>query len=191
MKSPNHSGAAQWFQHVAAANRVEKKAKAPANDGVPRATMPADGDHQRVSHATICRERCSAPRYRDGAGRQHLVHRVACERNWKDQPDRSDAHHHKLCGWNGFGKCSEEDITSGPNGKLYFTEAGANAGVIGLIDPTQPSTQNNPPYTGTPGHMITAKSGPLGITVADGKLWFTQGLSGQIGMLDPNTGVDR
>ena len=86
---------------------------------------------------------------------------------------------------------SPQSITSGPNGDLYFTESGATGfgNAIGLIDPSQPITQNNPPFTGTPGHMITAGSGPFGIASSDGKLWFTQTFSGQIGVLDPNTGA--
>jgi streptogramin lyase len=68
------------------------------------------------------------------------------------------------------------DITAGPDGNLWFTEATGNQ--IGRITPTGTMT--------TYGTGITAGSGPDGIvTGPDGNLWFTEG-AGRIGRLIPD-----
>ena len=75
-------------------------------------------------------------------------------------------------------------ITLGPDGNtIWFTELAANQ--IGMINPNDAShTIRN---FGTSDGM-TARSGPAGITSADGYLWFTQNQTHQIGRLDPSTG---
>src|SRR4051812_32365269 len=66
---------------------------------------------------------------------------------------------------------SPQGITAGPDGNLWFTDAG---GEIGVINPTTNAiTEFVPP---------TARSGPGGITAGfDGNLWFTEGGANQIG----------
>jgi len=75
-------------------------------------------------------------------------------------------------------------ITLGPDGnKIWFTELAANQ--IGMINPND--TSHTIQYFGTSNGM-TANSGAVGITSADGYLWFTQNQTHQIGRLDPSTG---
>ncbi|MFO0888589.1 MAG: hypothetical protein U0790_05505 [Isosphaeraceae bacterium] len=75
------------------------------------------------------------------------------------------------------------DIETGPDGNLWFTEAGANK--IGMIDPTTHAISE----LATP----TANSFPRMITVgSDGNLWFTEGGTtlgslNQIAMINPTT----
>ena len=75
-------------------------------------------------------------------------------------------------------------ITLGPDGNtIWFTELAANQ--IGMINPND--TSHTIRHFGTSDGM-TARSGPAGITSADGYLWFTQNQTHQIGRLDPSTG---
>ncbi|MEV3923697.1 Vgb family protein [Actinomadura coerulea] len=70
------------------------------------------------------------------------------------------------------------DITSGPDGKLWFTQPGV--GRIGSIDPA----------TGEVAEYATPRpdSDPTGIVARDGRLWFTEAAASNIGSLDPATG---
>ena len=73
---------------------------------------------------------------------------------------------------------SPEGITAGPDGNLWFTEAGANA--IGMINPTTHAISS---FT-----LPTAGAGPYGITTGpDGNLWFAETGAGAIGMINPTT----
>jgi len=68
------------------------------------------------------------------------------------------------------------DITSGPDGNLWFTEFGANQ--IGRITPSGVVTEFPIP---------TADSAPAGITAGpDGNLWFTEANANQIGRITPS-----
>jgi virginiamycin B lyase len=79
-----------------------------------------------------------------------------------------------------------DQITSGPNGDVFFTETNPSANAIGMIDPTQPNTQTIQNFGTSAG--MTAVSGPTGVASAGGDVWFIQSLSDQIGRLDPTTG---
>jgi streptogramin lyase len=73
-------------------------------------------------------------------------------------------------------------ITAGPDGNLWFTEAGA--GKIGMINPNDPTHPTD--YS-----IPTANEHPTGITAGpDGNLWFGEYQSGptatKIGMINPN-----
>lgn len=70
------------------------------------------------------------------------------------------------------------DITSGPDGKVWFTQPGV--GRIGGIDPA----------TGEVAEYATPRpdSDPTGIVARDGRLWFTEAAASNIGSLDPATG---
>jgi hypothetical protein len=80
------------------------------------------------------------------------------------------------------------DITSGPDGNLWFTEGRSidlstglfvSSGKIGMINPTTHAIAEFP----TP----TANSSPIDITTGpDGNLWFTES-AGTIGMINPTT----
>jgi streptogramin lyase len=73
---------------------------------------------------------------------------------------------------------SPEAITAGPDGNLWFTEAGANA--IGMINPT---THTISSFT-----LPIAGAGAYGITTGpDGNLWFAETGAGAIGMINPTT----
>jgi streptogramin lyase len=70
-------------------------------------------------------------------------------------------------------------ITLGPDGNLWFTEAGGNK--IGRITPSGAITEFTVP---------TAGSGPLGITAGpDGNLWFTEEFRGKIGRITPSGAI--
>ena len=76
-------------------------------------------------------------------------------------------------------------ITVGPGGnKIFFTELAADE--IGMINPSDPT--HSITQFGTADGM-TPNSGPVGITSADGYLWFTQNQTHQIGRLNPTTGT--
>ncbi len=69
-------------------------------------------------------------------------------------------------------------ITSGPDGNLWFADAGANK--IGMINPTTHAISE---FT-----VPTANAGLYGITPGpDGNLWFTEWRAGKIGMINPTT----
>jgi streptogramin lyase len=73
---------------------------------------------------------------------------------------------------------SPEGITAGPDGNLWFTEAGANA--IGMINPTTHAISS---FT-----LPTAGAGPYGITTGpDGNLWFAETGAVAIGTFNPTT----
>src|SRR5437762_1114357 len=70
------------------------------------------------------------------------------------------------------------EITSGPDGNLWFTEY--SIGKIGMISPTTHAISEFP---------ATASNAVWGITAGpDGNLWFTEyTYAGKIGMLNPAT----
>lgn len=71
------------------------------------------------------------------------------------------------------------EITSGPDGNLWFTENNANQ--IGRVTPSGVITEYATP---------TANSGPDGITTGpDGNLWFTEYAANQIGKLVTGAGI--
>jgi sugar lactone lactonase YvrE len=74
-------------------------------------------------------------------------------------------------------------IACGPDGNLWFTEAGASsAGKIGEINPaTHAITEFAVPHSGSASSPHEITSGP------DGNLWFTEALADNIGMINPNT----
>jgi streptogramin lyase len=75
-------------------------------------------------------------------------------------------------------------ITLGPDGKsIWFTELAANQ--IGMINPND-TTHTIHNFGSSNG--MAARSGPAGITSANGYVWFTQNQTHQIGRLDPSTG---
>ncbi len=80
------------------------------------------------------------------------------------------------------GGASPEGITAGPDGNVWFTEAGGN-GAIGRITPTGAITQ----YTAG----LTPNSQPTAITAgSDGNLWFTElGNHGRIGRITPSGAI--
>ncbi len=68
------------------------------------------------------------------------------------------------------------DITAGPDGNLWFTEAGGNR--IGRITPLGVVTEFSA--------GISAGASPQGITAGpDGNLWFTEGAGSRIGRITP------
>jgi streptogramin lyase len=79
-----------------------------------------------------------------------------------------------------------QEITSGPNGDLWFTEAGEFANAIGMFDPN--STSQPIKNFGTSAGM-TANSSPSGIVSVGIDIWFTQPLTDQIGKLDTSNGL--
>ena len=73
------------------------------------------------------------------------------------------------------------DITAGPDGNLWFTEANPAAGKIGRITPTGTITEYPTP---------TSDSSPEGITAGpDGNLWFTELGANQIGRITPTGAI--
>lgn len=71
-----------------------------------------------------------------------------------------------------------EGIAAGPDGNLWFPEAGADK--IGEVDPTTGATADFA--------VPTAGSFPLGIALGpDGNLWFTEFLGDKIGEINPVT----
>jgi streptogramin lyase len=73
------------------------------------------------------------------------------------------------------------DITAGPDGNLWFTEANPAAGKIGRITPTGTITEYPTP---------TSDSSPEGITAGpDGNLWFTELGASQIGRITPTGAI--
>jgi streptogramin lyase len=80
------------------------------------------------------------------------------------------------------GGTSPEGITAGPDGNVWFTEAGGK-GAIGMITPTGTVTQ----YT----TGLTSNSQPTAITAGpDGNLWFTElGNRGRIGRITPSGAI--
>jgi len=75
---------------------------------------------------------------------------------------------------------SPREITTGPDGNLWFTEPDADQ--IARITPSGVVTEFS--------EGIDEGSEPLGITAGpDGNLWFTEYTAGQIGRIDPDTGV--
>ncbi|HTV33359.1 MAG TPA: hypothetical protein VME69_09725 [Methylocella sp.] len=79
-----------------------------------------------------------------------------------------------------------EDIVTGPDGNLWFTQPETNE--IGRIDPrTGAITEYHVPAAGPPG--VYSNYGPFGITAGpDGNLWFTEVESNRIGRINPWTG---
>jgi streptogramin lyase len=78
------------------------------------------------------------------------------------------------------GDAGPAGITTGADGRIWFTEANANK--IGVIDPGTYATQDFA--------IPTAGSNPLAITHGpDGNLWFTENAANQIGEIDANTGM--
>lgn len=77
------------------------------------------------------------------------------------------------------GGAKPEGITAGPDGNVWFTEAGGR-GAIAMISPAGAVT----PYTAG----LTINSQPTGITTGpDGNLWFTElGNKGRIGKITPS-----
>jgi streptogramin lyase len=70
-----------------------------------------------------------------------------------------------------------EGIVAGPDGNLWFPEAGNK---IGEVNPTTGATADF--------DVPTAASFPLGIALGpDGNLWFTEFFGGKIGALNPST----
>src|SRR5262249_1257357 len=83
------------------------------------------------------------------------------------------------------------DITSGPDGDLWFTESSPPGNQIGRIDPSTGNITEFSTFT-TP---ISGRS-PFAITSGpDGDVWFTENSGGQAGYsakiarLDPSTGT--
>jgi streptogramin lyase len=73
---------------------------------------------------------------------------------------------------------SAYQITSGPDGNLWFTENSASGGKIGMINPTtHVISEYSVPVSGSGLYGITA--GP------DGNLWFTDAGTNHIGMINP------
>jgi streptogramin lyase len=73
---------------------------------------------------------------------------------------------------------SPQSVVSGPDGNLWFTEAGANA--IGVINPMTHAVSSFA--------IPTSGSAPGGIAAGpDGNLWFTEGASHQVGDINPTT----
>lgn len=73
---------------------------------------------------------------------------------------------------------SPEGITTGPDGNIWFTEAGADA--IGMINPATDAISSF--------KLPTAGAGPYGITTGpDGNIWFAETGAGAIGMINPTT----
>jgi streptogramin lyase len=71
-----------------------------------------------------------------------------------------------------------DGITAGPDGNLWFTEAGSDA--IGMINPTTHAISS---FT-----LPTANADPQGITAGpDGNLWFTEFDGDKIGVINPTT----
>ena len=69
-------------------------------------------------------------------------------------------------------------ITAGPDGNLWFADAGANK--IGMINPTTKAISE---FT-----VPTANAGLYGVaTGPDGNIWFTEWRAGKIGMINPTT----
>ena len=84
------------------------------------------------------------------------------------------------CGANG---CGPTGITSGPDGNLWFTEAGGNT--IGRITPSGSITEFPIPMANNSPHGIT-NSSPFGITSGpDDNLWFTEQAGNTIGRITP------
>src|SRR5262249_25649450 len=68
------------------------------------------------------------------------------------------------------------DITTGPDGALWFTEFGGNK--IGTINPVTHGISETP--------VPTANANLGGIAVGpDGNLWFTETLASKVGVLTP------
>ncbi len=76
-------------------------------------------------------------------------------------------------------------ITSGPNGDLWFTESNPTVNAIGMFNPnnTGQPIQNFGSSAG-----MSANAGPIGITSADGDIWFTEALADKLAELNPTTG---
>ena len=76
-------------------------------------------------------------------------------------------------------------IATGPDGNIWFTEA--QAGQIGMINPTTHAITEYPIPTAT-GSPSGITPSPLGITAGpDGNLWFTDPGTNQIGMISPSS----
>jgi virginiamycin B lyase len=66
-----------------------------------------------------------------------------------------------------------DQITAGPDGRVWFTEAGRNR--IGAINPNDPNPSGLTEYPQPANGGFQNVSGPQGITVGpDGALWFTE-----------------
>jgi len=77
-----------------------------------------------------------------------------------------------------------EDIVTGPDGDLWFTQQETNE--IGRLNPRTGAITEYP----VPAANAGVNSGPFGITVGpDGNLWFTEIASNQIGRINPWTGT--
>ena len=77
---------------------------------------------------------------------------------------------------------SPYQITSGPDGNLWFTEWVSGANKVGMINPTTHAVSE---FT-TP----TSNSRPYGIAAgSDGNIWFTEWGAHKIGMINPTTHV--
>ena len=79
------------------------------------------------------------------------------------------------------------EITTGPNGNLWFTEnvSGTIGGKIGEITPTGTFTEFTIPDT-------NSTSAPYGIvTGSNGDLWFTDSGTNSVGMINPTTSPPR
>jgi virginiamycin B lyase len=73
---------------------------------------------------------------------------------------------------------SPTGVTAGPDGNLWFGEAGANA--IGMINPTT--------HVISSFNVPTANARPTGITTGpDGNVWFTEEFGDKIGVINPTT----